>query len=250
MMIMKRFFGLAALLSVALAFFSCEPAETGYEFEYYYDNIYTVNKHKVRPEFQDSLLTIYNMDKYGLETGHRARMVLKYYFDYSTMAYPKWEIAELIEVIPTLPLQAKDAVNAEEYNTLFTSLNYYELMDRYLQPVWVWNGLQNINIEYKGLKDNAQFAMTVRGIGVDETDEKNVCVEFDLHAKAQQSGNVKSSKLLTFDISNVADFLTDEQKSRIAGIDSLKTRIFLKSEVDGVAKETNILGGKFANPVK
>ena len=247
---MKRFFGLAALLSVALAFFSCEPAETGYEFEYYYDNIYTVNKHKVRPEFQDSLLTIYNMDKYGLETGHRARMVLKYYFDYSTMAYPKWEIAELIEVIPTLPLQAKDAVNAEEYNTLFTSLNYYELMDRYLQPVWVWNGLQNINIEYKGLKDNAQFAMTVRGIGVDETDEKNVGVEFDLYAKAQQSGNVKSSKLLTFDLSNVADFLTDEQKGRIAGIDSLKTRIFLKSEVDGVAKETNILGGKFANPLK
>ena len=247
---MKRFFGLAALLSVALAFFSCEPAETGYEFEYYYDNIYTVNKHKVRPEFRDSLLTIYNMDKYGLETGHRARMVLKYYFDYSTMAYPKWEIAELIEVIPTLPIQAKDAVNAEEYNTLFTSLNYYELMDRYLQPGGVWNGLQNINIEYKGLKDNAQFAMTVRGIGVDETDEKNVCVEFDLYAKAQQSGNVKSSKLLTFDISNVADFLTDEQKSRIAGIDSLKTRIFLKSEVDGVAKETNILGGKFANPVK
>ena len=247
---MKRFFGLAALLSVALAFFSCEPAETGYEFEYYYDNIYTVNKHKVRPEFQDSLLTIYNMDKYGLETGHRARMVLKYYFDHSTMAYPKWEIAELIEVIPTLPLQAKDAVNAEEYNTLFTSLNYYELMDRYLQPVWVWNGLQNINIEYKGLKDNAQFAMTVRGIGVDETDEKNVGVEFDLYAKAQQSGNVKSSKLLTFDLSNVADFLTDEQKGRIAGIDSLKTRIFLKSEVDGVAKETNILGGKFANPLK
>ena len=247
---MKRFFGLAALLSVALSFFSCEPAETGYEFEYYYDNIYTVNKHKVRPEFQDSLLTIYNMDKYGLETGHRARMVLKYYFDYSTMAYPKWEIAELIEVIPTLPIQAKDAVNAEEYNTLFTSLNYYELMDRYLQPVWVWNGLQNINIEYKGLKDNAQFAMTVRGIGVDETDEKNVCVEFDLYAKAQQSGNVKSSKLLAFDLSNVADFLTDEQKSRIAGIDSLKTRIFLKSEVDGVVKETNILGGKFANPLK
>ena len=250
MMTMKRFFGLATLLSVMLAFFSCEPAESRYEFEYFYDNIYTVNKHKVRPEFQDSLLTIYNMDKYGLETGHRARMVLKYYFDYSTMAYPKWEIAELIDVIPTLPLQAKDAVNAEEYNTLFTSLNYYELMDRYLQPVWVWNGLQNINIEYKGLKDNAQFAMTVRGIGVDETDEKNVCVEFDLYAKAQQSGNVKSSKLLTFDISNVADFLTDEQKSRIAGIDSLKTRIFLKSEVDGVVKETNILGGKFANPLK
>ena len=39
MMTMKRFFGLATLLSVMLAFFSCEPAESGYEFEYFYDNI-------------------------------------------------------------------------------------------------------------------------------------------------------------------------------------------------------------------
>jgi hypothetical protein len=61
---------------------------------------------------------------------------------------------------------------------------------------------------------------------------------------------VKSSKLLTFDISNVADFLSDEDKARVAGIDTLKTRIYLKREVDGVAKETNILGGKFANPLK
>ena len=50
---MKRFFGVAAMLMATVAFFSCDPAESEYKYDYYYDNIYTVNKHKVRPEFGD-----------------------------------------------------------------------------------------------------------------------------------------------------------------------------------------------------
>lgn len=240
---MKKFFGVAALLMAAFAFFSCEPAESDYKYDFYYDNIYTVNKHKVCPEFTDSLIAISNMDKFGLETGQRAHLVLRYYYDYSTMKTPKWEISSIVDIIPSLPLQSKDSVNAAEYNTLFIKLNYYELMDRYLQPVWVWNNRQNINVSFMGLKDNAEFAMTVRGI-------YDGCVELDLLAKAKRSGNVTSSKLLTFDLSNVADFLSEEDKRSVAGIDSLKTRIYLKREEDGVAKEINILGGKFPNPVK
>lgn len=240
---MKRFFGVAAMLMATVAFFSCDPAESEYKFDYYYDNIYTVNKHKVRPEFADSLIAISNMDKFGLETGQRAHMVLRYYYDYSTMKAPKWEISSIVDIIPTLPLQTLDSVAAAGYNTLFTKLNYYELMDRYVQPVWVWDNRQNINISFQGLKDNAEFAMTVRGV-------YDGCVELDLLAKAKRSGNVTSCKLLTFDLSNVADFFSEEDKRSVAGIDSLKTRIYFMREENGVAKEVNILGGKFPNPVK
>ena len=116
-------------------------------------------------------------------------------------------------------------------------------MDRYVQPVWIWKNRQNINISFFGLKDNAEFAMTVRGVYDD-------CVELDLLAKAKRSGNVTSSKLLTFDLANVADFLTEEDKESIAGLDSLRTRIYLKREDEGVVKEVDIIGGKFQNPIK
>lgn len=240
---MKRFFGIAALLMATLAFFSCDPAESGYKYEYYFDNIYTVNKHKVSPEFEDTLVTVSNIEQYGLETGQRARMVLRFYYDYSTMKTPKWEITELVEVIPTLPLKSKEDVDAAEYSTLITKLPIYDLMDRYLQPVWVWKNCQNINVSFKGLRDNAQFAMAVRGISGDS-------LELDLLAKAQQAGNVVSSRLLTFDLSNVADFLTEEEKKSIAGKDTLWTRIYFKREDNGAAREINILGGKLPNPVK
>lgn len=240
---MKRFLGVAAMLMATFAFFSCDPAESEYKYDFYYDNIYTVNKHKVSPEFTDSMIAISNMDKFGLETGQRAHMVLRYYYDYSTMKAPKWEISSIVDIIPSLPLQVLDSATAAGYNTLFTKLNYYELMDRYLQPVWVWDNRQNINISFLGLKDNAEFAMTVRGVYDD-------CVELDLLAKAKRSGNVTSSKLLTFDLANVADFLTEEDKESIAGLDSLRTRIYLKREENGVVKEINILGGKFQNPIK
>ena len=240
---MKRFLGVAAMLMATFAFFSCDPAESEYKYDFYYDNIYTVNKHKVSPEFSDSLIAISNMDKFGLETGQRAHLVLRYYYDYSTMKAPKWEISSIVDIIPSLPLQVLDSATAAGYNTLFTKLNYYELMDRYLQPVWVWDNRQNINISFLGLKDNAEFAMSVRGV-------REGCVELDLRAKAKRSGNVTSSKLLTFDLSNVADFLSEEDKNSAAGIDSLKTRIYLMREEDGVVKEVNFLGGKFLNPVK
>lgn len=240
---MKKFFGVAAMLMATVAFFSCDPAESEFKYDYYFDNIYTVNKNKLYPEFSDSSIIVPNVDKFGLETGHRAHLVLRNYYDYSTMKAPKWEIATLVDVIPTLPLQVLDSADAAGYNTVFTTLNSYELMDRFVQPVWVWNKLQNINVSFIGLKDNAEFAMSVRGV-------RDGCVELDLRAKAKRSGSVTSSKLLTFDLSNVADFLKEEDKKSLAGVDSLKTRIYLMREEEGVVKEVNFLGGKFPNPIK
>ena len=240
---MKKLFGIAVALMSTIVFFSCEPAEQEFRYDYYFDNIYTVNKQKLRPEFEDSLITITNMEQFGLVTGQRARMVLHYFYDYSTMRYPKCEINDVVEVIPTLSLSVMDSVAVAEYATPFVKLHYYELMDRYCHPVWIWDNKQNLNISFKGIKDNANFAMSVRGVSGDS-------IEFDLYAKAEKAGNVTSTKLLTFDLSDVDDFLTEEQKKSIAGKDSLWTRIYFKREEDNAVKEVNILGGKFANPVK
>ena len=240
---MKKLFDFALVSFAALMLFSCEPAEQGYTVEQYYDNIFTVNKSAVVPEFSDSTLIVSNISQYGLQTGDRAHMILRYYFDYETMKKPELKVYQIINVIPTLSLVPKEEIDTLVYNTPFNKLHKYEFMDRYAQPVWVWKNRQNINISYFGLRDDASFAMSVTGVNED-------CVELELRAKAKRSGNVTASRLLTFDLSNVADYLTEEHKKSIAGIDSLRTRIYFNREENGVVKRVDIIGGKIANPVK
>ena len=240
---MKKLLNIALLSLVAAVLFSCDPIEPHYKYEYYYDDIYTVNKHTVSPEFSDSVIPISNMDTYGYQTGDRLHMTLRYFFDISTMSRPLCEIAHVTRKIETRPLAQPGSIDTAEYNAVFNKLDYYEFADRYVNPVWIWKNRQNLNIYYYGIEEGAAFAMAVRGVSED-------FVEFDLFAKATRSGKLTNSKLLTFDLSNVADFLTEEQKSSVAGMDSLRTKIYLKREVEGAVKEVNIIGGKFANPVK
>ena len=159
------------------------------------------------------------------------------------MKKPELKVYQIINVIPTLSLVPKEEIDTLVYNTPFNKLHKYEFMDRYAQPVWVWKNRQNINISYFGLRDDASFAMSVTGVNED-------CVELELRAKAKRSGNVTASRLLTFDLSNVADYLTEEHKKSIAGIDSLRTRIYFNREENGAVKRVDIIGGKIANPVK
>lgn len=240
---MKKLLNIALLSFVALVLFSCDPIEPHYNYEYYYDNIYTVNKHTVSPEFSDSVIPISNMDTYGYQTGDRLHMTLRYFFDISTMSKPLCEIAHVTRKIETRPLSLPSGIDSAKYNAVFDKLKNYEFFDMSTKPVWIWKNRQNLNISYFGAKEGAEFAMSVRGVNED-------CVELDLWGKATRSGNVTNTELLTFDLANVGDFLTEEQKSSVAGKDSLRTKIYLKREVEGAVKEVEIIGGKFANPVK
>ena len=78
---MKKTFGLIFASMAMFLMASCEPVQWGDKFEYFYDNIYTVNKHAVYPEFSDSFVMVSNMDSMPLKTGDRARMILRYYYD-------------------------------------------------------------------------------------------------------------------------------------------------------------------------
>ena len=240
---MNRFLNMFLVAVAVLAFSSCGPGELEYTYERYYDNIFTVNKHAVSPEFQDTSFMISNMDAYGFQTGDRVHMTVREYYDASTMKRPVYEIVDVTRKIETFPLSQAGSVDTTEYNAAFYKLEYYEFADRYVNPEWIWKNRQNIHFSYFGLKDGADFAMSVIGVNDD-------CVEFDLRAKATRNGQEVNSKLLTFDLSNIADFLTAEQKNSIAGKDSLRTRIYLNREEKGALKRVSIIGGKFANPVK
>ncbi len=241
---MKKYLTVLSMAVSAMFFAACMPAEVGFTEERFVENIFTVNKHTVAPEFADTTYMVSNMDQQNLKTGDRARMVLRYYYDASSGRMPEWSIYQVGEVIPLRDIVAKGEVDADEYQTPFVGLDYYELMDRYYNPVWVWKNRLNMNLVYKGVKENAQFAMAIRGIS-------DGCLELDLYAKAATLGEKKSTTLLTFDLNDAETVATPEMKASARGIDSLKTRIYFKFLDDkGVVKEGDILGGKFANPFK
>ena len=156
---------------------------------------------------------------------------------------PEWNIVNVVEKIPTRSITAQDSAMCADFTTPFTALNFYEFMDRFCNPLWVWNDCQNINITYKGVEEGAEFAMVVRGVADD-------CLELQLLAKANTIGEVETTKLLTFDLKNVGDFLSKEQKDSVAGIDSLRTRIYFQCLDKGELREVNVIGGTWANPFK
>lgn len=240
---MKKLLDISLLSSLILVLFSCDPIEPEYRYEHYFDDIYTVNKHTVSPEFSDSVIRISNMDKYPFVTGDRVHMTLRYYFDISTMKMPLWEISHVTRKIETLPLTAPAGIDSAEYDAVFNKLHNYELASKFVNPVWIWKNRQNINISYFGVEEGASFVMAVRGINGD-------CLELDLYAKAKSNNEHTTTTLLAFDLSKAGDFLSVEQKNSIADIDSLRTRIYFNRKVDGEVKRVDIIGGKFANPVK
>lgn len=235
---MKNYIKLFFVSVVAALVASCDPAESEYKYETYVDNIYTVNKATVQPEFSDTAYFVENMDKFGLKTGDRARMVLHFYHDAYSGLRPSWNISQLIEVIPTRELSAMDSTLLASYITPL-DLDYYETSDRYLQPVWLWNNRQNINVKFKGVADGADFKLMVRGVS-------NDCVEFDLVAKVNSTNSVVNKKLLTFDLSQVGSLLSNEQKQQLAAKDSLRTMVYFKYEnAKGEVSEKSFVGGKF-----
>lgn len=247
-MTMKKIFGFIFAV-VAFSFMtSCGPAEWGTSWEVFLDDIYTVNKHAVVPEYSDTFIRVSNMDSQPLKTGDRARMILRYYYDSSTGKQPEYTIYSLGDIIPTRKLDSIPAIDTLEYNTPFKYLEYVEFIDRHAYPVWVWNNCQNINVSYYGVKDNAQFAMAVKGVDED-------VLNFELFAKAQRSNDATTTVLLTYDLNNIGEFLTNEQIKSVANYDTLKTRIYLSREVkdeNGVAsiEKINFIAGKLANPFK
>jgi hypothetical protein len=74
---------------------------------------------------------------------------------------------------------------------------------------------------YRGEEEGAEFALVPRGF-------KDGFLEFDLLAKAIDAGKKETERLLTFDISNVVEYLDSADKRLLPSeIDKVRTRIYL-----------------------
>lgn len=249
---MKKVFNILLLLVAVVSMaVSCGPGEAYSTFEYYYDGIYTVNKHAVRPEFMDTNIMVSNMDAQELATGDRARLWLHHYYDSRVTAKPVMEIFKVVEVIPTLALTAAENVNTEEFASPLlglATLDNEQIFGIEDKAAWIWDNRQNINVYFKGDKRTSEFAMAVRGVVGDS-------IEFDLYAKTDGDENATPvSRLLAFDLSDIGNYITAEQQNALAAKEKLWTRIYCKREVkDGdvtTVREVNFLGGTFDNPFK
>lgn len=242
---MKKIFGIISAFVAMLSISSCGPVELVERWEHYIGSVYTVNKHAVIPEFSDTFYMVSNMDGQPLKTGDRARMVLRYHYDSRTDAKPQYTIVEVGEIIPTRTLDSIAAVDTLAYDaTLMWAL--YDLGSRYVYP-WVWNNCQNVNVAFYGVKESAAFAMTVKGVQGDN-------LELELFADIEKSKD-ENTQLLTYDLSNAADYLTAEQKRSLEAYDTLRTKIYFNFEDkdslgNAVVRKVNISGGKFANPFR
>ena len=219
-------------VAAALIMWACGPAEMGYTMEYELQGLYTVNMARVEPEFSDTFLFMRNIDSFDLETGDRAFLLLHYYFDAYSGAAPQWNIRQVIKKVPTYPLSSMDDVNAEEYSSPIIGFQPVNFFNEYEALTWVWKDKQNISIKYKGVEEETSFALAVRGV-------KDDCVVLELFVNAKESDEV-STTLLTFDISNIKDFLSDDEKALLS--DSIKTKIYYKRMNNGELKGDEIDG--------
>jgi hypothetical protein len=230
---MKKLYSAVAALSAALIMWACGPAEMSYTMEYELQGLYTVNKHTVAPEFSDTFMFVNNMGNYDLETGDRALLTLYYFYDLYSGKPGQWSITNVVKKIPVRALSAD--IDTAAYDTPITGLQYLNFFNDFETRAWVWKDRQNICAKYKGVEEDAAFAMTVRGV-------KEGCVELDLFVDAPESEK-ETATLLTFDISNMADFLSEEDKALLA--DSIATRIYLKRMKNGVLEDWAISGNDF-----
>ena len=243
---MKKLFKLFLLSVISFAsLVSCDEAENSITFDNYYEHICTVNKWTVTPELGDTFYRVDNMDRFDLNDGDRAKLVLRNYYNSEVTKYPEWTIHQVVEVIPVFDIVSKDAINAAEYNTYVTSINSYKIGDQISDDIWVWNNLQNINVQFKGVKKDAKFALSVIGI------EEN-CVNLQLHIKADADGDTKSEKLLTFNLLSLEKALSPNDFALLSSYDKLQTKLFVNCILPqtGVIKNIETPATEFENPFK
>ena len=231
---MKKLYSMIAVLVAVVLVWSCGPAEFENSVTYELEALCTVNKSRIEPEFSDStFLFAKNVDQFGLKTGDRAFMSLTCTYNLYSQETPLWTILDVKKKVPVYPLSAD--IDTALYTTPVIALDPVDFFNEFTALTWVWNKKQNISIVYKGVEEDASYAMTVRGV-------RDGYVELDLFVNAKE-GTADVKTLLTFDISNIADFLRDSEKASLpSNLDEIKTIIYMKRMNNGRLEDWPING--------
>ena len=244
---MNRFkFISGAVLGVLMLFVACDPAENSYTADTYTVDVYTVGSYNtLTPEFEDTLLTVSNFSSFDLTPGERVCLYMHQHFDAYDSRANKLEIVQIVERIPTLYLTPREEVDASEYNMPLGTTPYW-----YKPNVWMWNDILNVSTRFYAKKEATEFAMSVRAV-------RNDTIQLNLSAKTTAPSDTLAARLLSYDLDNIATFLTDDEKASLKGYEKLKFRIFMKENVktstgkDSIAEcAWNVTNAEFVNPVR
>lgn len=220
---------------------ACEPVQNSFISDSYLLDIYKINNNTgLTPEFGDTTLFVSNFSEFKLKPGDRACLYLHKHLDAYNSKNNDLKIVELVEIIPTLPLEQRDALNVAEYDLPLRATMY-----NYNPSIWIWDNRLNVNALFAAKPDATDFAMTVNGIA-------NDTVMVNLLAKTTEASNEYSSKLLAYDLANIGEMLTHEEQEALKSYEKLIFRIYLKNKgKDGQLIEIPyfVEKGAFANPL-
>ena len=207
----------------------------------YFDGIFTVYGHTIMPELEDTSYVVGDLSSYGLKTGDRALMRVKYNIDnvYGPL-YAKWSVDKVYEVIEPGKITSGDDIAEGDFQS--SILGVAEFLN--YGAVWTWNGLQNIYVGYECDGSEPEFRMIAPEI-------KNDTLQLSLVAR-MKSGDKQYVKLLSYDLTTAYPLLDTEAQNAIIRYDSINTKINVRyyDYVEEVAVPGVIIGGKLKNPFK
>ena len=238
---MNRVKGIFYALVGFVLLVACEPVENSYTSDTYLLDIYKVNNNtSLAAEFGDTSLFVSNFSEFKLKPGDRACLYLHSHLDAYNSKNNSLRIVDVVEVIPTLAIEQRDALDAAEYDLPLRAKAYY-----YNPAIWIWDNRLNVNAVFAAKPDATDFAMTVRGVAKDT-------VMVNLLAKTTEASNEYSSRLLAYDLANIGEMLTPEEQEALKSYEKLIFRIYLKNKgKDGQLIEIPyfVEKGTFANPL-
>lgn len=241
---MKKIIGIFATVAfMAFAIVSCEDPEN--TTDGYIEGLFTIHGHHVIPETSDTMYYVNNMNEFGLKTGERGIMRIKYEYDsFMGPLTAKWEIGKVYSLIPTRTLTAASEIDEAEMDSYFADVYNFVAYNNY-GYAWVWKNIQNINVIYytDGSKE-PDFRMSADGFA-------NDTLKLHLWAGNITDGDNKIGELLSFDISNAASMLDEAERSQLVLPDTIYTTITADFGVDkNEIERATIYTGKCANPYK
>ena len=238
---MNRVKGIFYALVGFVLLIACEPVENSYISDTYLLDIYKVNNNtSLTAEFNDTFMYVNNFSEFKLKPGDRACLYLQSHLDAYNSKNNSLRIVDVVEVIPTLAIEQRDALDAAEYDLPLRAKAYY-----YNPAIWIWDNRLNVNAVFAAKPDAIDFAMTVRGVAKDT-------VMVNLLAKTTEASEEYSSRLLAYDLANIGEMLTPEEQEALKSYEKLIFRIYLKNKgKDGQLIEIPyfVEKGAFANPL-
>jgi hypothetical protein len=222
---------------------SCDKATNTTSGEF--GGIFTVYGNSITPELQDTSYVVGDVSALGLKSGDRAWMRIKYNFDNGYGPYyAKWSIKEVYEIIVPGEITSGTDIADGDYESCISSLVNLrtDLCD--YGDMWVWNGLQNINVAYESDGSEPEFRMIAPEI-------KNDTLQLSLVARIK-GGEKMYVKLLTYDLETAYPLLDATEKNVISKYDSIYTKIKLQyfDYIEEVAVPAEVIAGKLKNPFR